>query len=65
MLDPNIILLRLVGSCSKFPSQVCPINFNIATAGACATIASDALMNPFDGRFDHDVDSTDHFTNLR
>ena len=25
------------------------INNDIATSGACATIASDALMNPFDG----------------
>jgi len=65
MLDPSIILLPLVGSCSKFLSQVCPTNFNIATAGACATIASDALMNPFDGRFDHNVDSIDNFTDLQ
>ena len=57
--------MRLVGSCLKFLSQACPINFNIATAGACATTASDALMNPFDGRLDHDVDSIDHFADLQ
>lgn len=27
-----------------------------ASSGAAATIASDALMNPFDGRYDSDAD---------
>lgn len=39
-----------VGMASIIISVIQYVNFlSIATAGACATIASDALMNPFDG----------------
>ena len=34
---------------SAFPVNAMWLIFSIATSGACATIASDALMNPFDG----------------
>ena len=30
--------------------EMCVADFILATSGACATIASDALMNPFDGK---------------
>ena len=32
-----------------FRAVIANLTLRIATSGACATIASDALMNPFDG----------------
>lgn len=46
-----IILLLLVCFCESQILSILTDN-GIATSGACATIASDALMNPFDGMID-------------
>jgi hypothetical protein len=45
-----IIHLLLVSNFWKFPTFTAYSKLFPATSGACATIASDALMNPFDGK---------------
>ena len=45
--DLSIILWLLV--CLRRLSTSAITYLSLATSGACATIASDALMNPFDG----------------
>lgn len=47
-----IILLLLVCFRECQILSILTDNGIIATSGACATIASDALMNPFDGMID-------------
>ena len=47
----NIILsLQVSVYCMAVSYGHWQANLSIATSGACATIASDAIMNPFDGR---------------
>ena len=52
MTEAHTILLLLVSVANllKIRSHAV-VDYVLATSGACATIASDALMNPFDGEY--------------
>lgn len=51
MRETNITLWLQVGNGIR-PFTRTSVDILLASSGACATIASDALMNPFDGRID-------------